>query len=141
MFNDERDVHYTVASRISEDEGGGWEFYCQSCGYHARYIVGKNNAFRKLEILEIGNPFVRHSSDAFDLFDSKDGEIPDSMSEQPPGFFDNSSPEPSSSPYTFDTTPDEDRFNPFEQPIEVDESWITPEIEEYFNQLLEKLDV
>ncbi len=130
MFNDDRDVHYTVAKRILDDEGRGWEFYCQICGYRARYIIGAAQNFRKMEILEIGNPLVRHSSEAFDLFTGES--LPDGLSDP--------LPEDDFSPIPFDTPPDDDEaISPSDHQMEVDESWITPEIEAFFDYLLAKL--
>jgi hypothetical protein len=131
MFNDDRDIHYTVAKRILDEEGRGWEFYCQICGYRARYIIGPTQNLRKMEILDIGNPLVRHSSDAFDLLNGE------SMS----GSFSNPLPEEDFSPIHFDTPPDDaGPINPSGYSMEVDESWITPEIEAFFDRLLAKLE-
>jgi hypothetical protein len=63
MSNDHLSVHQTITLAVSESDGGGWEFYCPSCGYRARYTYGSGGDVNRLNILNIGDPQVRHVSE------------------------------------------------------------------------------
>ncbi len=60
MNQDDFNSHYTVTTRISGGDRDGWDFSCESCGYHARYLLGDGKTQYTLEILDAGDPFTRH---------------------------------------------------------------------------------
>lgn len=63
MSNNHLSIHQTITLAVSESDGGGWEFYCPSCGYRARYTYGSGVDINRLNILNIGDPQVRHVSE------------------------------------------------------------------------------
>ena len=63
MSNNHLSIHQTITLAVSESDGGGWEFYCPSCGYRARYTYGSGGDVSRLNILNIGDPQVRHVSE------------------------------------------------------------------------------
>ena len=60
MTMEQLPIHHTETRRIPEEEGGGWVFTCQHCGYQALYRM--EQGMPKLEILDLGDPQARHSN-------------------------------------------------------------------------------
>ena len=54
-------IHQTVAKRLQAPGQNGWEFVCPTCGYQVRYVVHNGSGASQLEILQIGDPQVRHA--------------------------------------------------------------------------------
>ena len=60
MTQDDYHSHYTKTTHISGGIRDGWEFTCETCGYHARYYYGDSKTQYLLEIIDAGDPFTRH---------------------------------------------------------------------------------
>jgi hypothetical protein len=55
-------LHRTTTSRLEHSSQVSWEFSCPECGYRARFIRDSEDGTSRLEILDIGDPSVRHTS-------------------------------------------------------------------------------
>jgi hypothetical protein len=55
-------VHHTITHRTQAEGQDGWEFVCPICGYRARYRSKGSFGTQQLEILQIGDPQARHTS-------------------------------------------------------------------------------
>ncbi len=122
MFYENPDIHFTIAHRVIDAFGEGWEFECDQCGYRARYRADPFTQGQRLEIIDIGDPTIRHVDDQSQIdpiYDAIDNDRIDNQLSDP-------------------AVPDAVDFN--EGPIDFDESWITPEIQSIFERILEKLD-
>lgn len=69
-------IHQTITLTLDESEGGGWEFYCPSCGYRARYTHGSSGDENRLDVLSIGDPQARHVSDPTQVGPRQDAAAP-----------------------------------------------------------------
>ncbi len=119
-------VHVTITRRIVSEEGTGWDFYCKDCGYHARYMPATQGSPQRLEILNSGDPWVRHQSDPW-----MEGSLDLSLPPEPPaGDLLSDGPQTLETPSSGDT--------PELQPL--DESWLTPEIVSFIEQITRVLD-
>lgn len=56
-------THYTLITRLNDAGVSGWEITCPQCGYRARYSIPANGQQARLEILELGDPQVHHTTD------------------------------------------------------------------------------
>ncbi len=118
MSKEDLNMHNTITTLVLGEEGIGWEFTCENCGYHARYIVNNHPGPYNLEILDPGDPNVRHKSDLPMMNASEESAIA----------------EDASAPVSSGDT----ALKPEE--ILDDESWLTPEIREKLEAIVKKLD-
>jgi hypothetical protein len=111
-------VHYTLATPISGGDRDGWDFSCESCSYHARYILGDDKTQYLLEILNVGDPFARHIGP--------------------------NTADPFLDPCGDTIQPDEVYFEPEEnEPVEdlfIEHTWLTPELRRKLSLILDQLD-
>jgi hypothetical protein len=55
-------IHHTITQRTQAEGQDGWEFVCPICGYRARYRSQDNFGTQQFEILQVGDPQARHTS-------------------------------------------------------------------------------
>jgi hypothetical protein len=118
MTQDDFNIHYTLTTPLSGGDRDGWDFSCESCGYHARYILGDDKTQYLLEILDTGDPFARHigpNTADFSLDPCGDTVRPDEVYFEPE-----------------QNEPDEDLF--------IEQSWLTPELRRKLSSILDRLD-
>ena len=118
MTQDNFNIHYTVTTPISGGDRDGWDFSCESCSYHARYILGDDKTQYQFEIVDAGDPFARHvgpnvAPSSFDLCE-------DTL--QPDEIYIRSEK----------SAMDEDLFD--------EEAWLTPDLRRKLSLILDRLD-
>ena len=62
MSSNNPSIHHTITHKVQGAANEGWEFVCPICSYRARYITQAGHGSQQLEILHIGDPQVRHTS-------------------------------------------------------------------------------
>ncbi|MGE5220972.1 MAG: hypothetical protein ACM3PY_00950 [Omnitrophica WOR_2 bacterium] len=118
MSKEDLGMHNTITTLVLGDEGIGWEFTCENCGYHARYIVNNHQTPHQLEILDPGNPNVQHKSD-LPMMNDDEANTLDAVNAAPVSSGDTA--------LTHEEVLD-------------DEKWLTPEIREKLEAIVKKLD-
>lgn len=117
MAAEMNDPHFVTSRAIVED-GGGWEFSCQACGYQARYTLGNGKSLQKFQILCAGDPYVRHTSQGV-----------------PGANLDETRPEE----FPADTELYDGTLL-LNAEAQEETAWLTPEISEILDRILKKLD-
>lgn len=125
MFDNQ--IHYTVTNRIPESEGGGWEFWCVECSYRVRYTRSHPQLGERLEILDIGDPRARHTSN------QAEEATPDEYSSQP-----EAAETEDEWLLAFNIYPPDD--STLEAEIFDEQAWLTPEIRERLGQIIARLE-
>lgn len=118
MSKEDLNMHNTITTLVLGEEGIGWEFTCENCDYHARYIVNNHQGPYHLEILDPGDPNVRHKSD-LPMMNSSEEDALGAVNRTPMAQGDTA------------LSPEE---------VLDDEAWITPEIREKLEAIVKKLD-
>lgn len=62
MLTHNLSIHQTTTVRIHNPDQDGWEFVCPTCHYRARYVSHTASGAQHLEIVNIGDPAVRHTT-------------------------------------------------------------------------------
>lgn len=78
MSNNGQQIHHTITNRIKGTQQDSWEFVCPICGYQARYTTHTDHNDHQFELLNVGDPQVRHASNhtqATSLEPSNDDEV------------------------------------------------------------------
>lgn len=62
MSENGQQIHHTITNRIGNTQQDSWEFVCPHCGYRARYTEYADHQGHQFELLNVGDPQVRHAS-------------------------------------------------------------------------------
>lgn len=54
-------IHPLLTRRVPFVKGGGWEFFCEVCGYRAHYWIDPRTGSQKLLVLNAGDESARHT--------------------------------------------------------------------------------
>ncbi len=118
MSQEDFNVHHTITYRILGGDGNGWEFSCESCGYRARYILCDDRSQYRLEIIDAGDPFSRHTSQ--------------------------SAATASVDPYSYASRPADELYTAeqanLDEPLFEEEAWLTPDLRKKLKRILDRLD-